>query len=164
LRVDFPDASLGVIHQTATLARHFHPEIVILHVVTALSHAADVPEDTHDKADGNLLAAIIRQAQKQRDLSLGPELAGLTIQRRLGTVDTAVAIMQTAQDQKADLIMMPSHSYTFYPFHGPQPNTSAPIPLHLALSLAIGMRILPDQNQSLLKYRTALSCAASDSF
>ncbi|MGA2987265.1 MAG: universal stress protein [Terriglobia bacterium] len=109
MRVDFPDASLGVIHQTATLARHFHPEIVILHVVTALSHTADVPEDTHEQADWDLLAAIIRQAQKQRDLSLGPELAGLTIQRRLGTVDTAVAIMQTAQDQKADLIMMPSH-------------------------------------------------------
>ena len=92
------------------MARHFHPEIVILHVVTALSHAAGVPEDTRDQTDWDLLAAIIRQAQKQRDSSLGPELAGITIQRRLGTVDTAVAIMQTAQDQKADLIMMLSHS------------------------------------------------------
>jgi hypothetical protein len=49
-----------VIHQAATLARHFHPEIVIPHVVTALSHAADVPEDTHEQADWDLLAAIIR--------------------------------------------------------------------------------------------------------
>ena len=64
---------------------------------------------------------------------------------------TAVAIIQTAQDQKADLIMMPSHSYTFYQFHGSQPNTSAPIPLHLDLSRAIGKRVQHDQNQSLLK-------------
>ena len=141
-----------MIHQTATLARHFHPETVIVHVVTAPSHAADVPEDTHEQADWDLLVAIIRQAQKQRDPSPGPELAGLTIQRRLGTGDPGVAIMQTAQDQKADLIMMPSHSYTIYQFHGPQPNTSAPILIHLDLSLAIGMRILPDQNQSLPKY------------
>jgi hypothetical protein len=151
LPVDFPVASLGGIHQAATLTRHFHPQIVMLHVVTALSHAAGVPEDTHEQADWDLLAVIIRQAQKQRDPSLGPELAGITIQRRLGTVDTAVAIMQTAQDQKADLIMMPSHSYTFYQFHGPQPNTSAPIPIVLNLSLAIGKRIQHDHNQSLLK-------------
>ena len=103
-------------HQAATLARHFHTEIVILHVVTALSRAVRVPEDTREQADWDLLAAIIRQAQKQQDPSLGPELAGLTIQRRLGTVDTAGAIMQTAQDQKADLIMMLSHSFTFYQF------------------------------------------------
>jgi apolipoprotein N-acyltransferase len=139
-------------HQAATLAQQFHSEIVLLHVVTALSDAASVPGDTREQADWDLVATIIRQAQKQQDPSLGPELAGLTIQRRLGTVDTSVATMQTAQDQKADLIMMPSHSYTFYQFHGPQPNTSAPIPILLDLSLAIGMRILPDQNQSLLKY------------
>jgi nucleotide-binding universal stress UspA family protein len=112
-----PVALLGVIHQAATLARHFRPEIVILNVLIPLSQAAGVPEDTREQADWDLLAAIIRQAQKHQ--SLGPELAGITIQRRLGTVDTAVAIMQTAQDQKADLIIMPAHSFTFYEFHGP---------------------------------------------
>ena len=83
LPVDFPLASLGVIHQAATLARHFHSEIVMLHVVTAQSHAAGVPEDSRELAGWDLLAAIIRQAQKQQDQSLGPELDGLTIQRKL---------------------------------------------------------------------------------
>ena len=116
LPVDFPLASLGVIHQAATLARHFHSEIVILHVVTAQSHAAGVPEDSHELARWDLLAAIIRQAEKQQDLSLEPELEGLTIQSKLVNGDVALAIVQTAQDEKADLIMMPSHSFTFYQF------------------------------------------------
>jgi len=56
LPVDFPVASLGVIHQAATLARHFNSEIVILHVVTVLSHSAAVPEDTREQADWDLLS------------------------------------------------------------------------------------------------------------
>ena len=32
LPVDFPNTSLHVIHQAATLAHHFHSEIVMLHV------------------------------------------------------------------------------------------------------------------------------------
>ena len=116
LPVDFPLASLGVIHQAATLARHFHSEIVMLHIVTAQSHAAGVPEDSRELADWDLLAAIIRQAQKQHDQSLGPELDGLTIQRKLVKGDAAPAIVRTAQEEKADLIMMPSHSFTFYQF------------------------------------------------
>jgi hypothetical protein len=65
LPVDFPIASLAVLHQAATLARHFHSAIVMLHVMTAQSHAAGVPEDSRELADWDLLAAIIRQAQKR---------------------------------------------------------------------------------------------------
>ena len=50
LPVDIPIASLGVIHQAATLARHFNSAIVMLHVVTARSHAAGVPEDSRELA------------------------------------------------------------------------------------------------------------------
>ena len=116
LPVDLPVASLGVLHQAATLALHFHSEIVMLHVMTAQSHAAGVPEDSRALADWDLLAAIIRQAQNQQDPSLRPELDGLTIRRKFAEGDVAVAIVQTAQEEKADLIMMPSHSFTFYQF------------------------------------------------
>jgi nucleotide-binding universal stress UspA family protein len=116
LPVDFPLASLDVIHQAATLARHFNSEIVIVHVVTARSYAAGVPEDSRGLAEWDLLAAIIRQAQKQQDQSLGPELEGLTIHCKLVQGDVAVAIVQTAQEEKAHLIMMPSHSFTFFQF------------------------------------------------
>ena len=56
LPVDFPNTSLRVVHQAATLAHHFHSEIVMLHAVTAESHAAGVPEDTREQADWDLLS------------------------------------------------------------------------------------------------------------
>ncbi len=116
LPVDIPIVSLGVIHQAATLARHFNSEIVILHIVTALSHAAGVPEDNSELASWDLLAEIIREAQKQQDQSLGPELEGLTTRRVLVKGDPARAIVQSAAKEEADLIMMPSHGSTFNQF------------------------------------------------
>jgi nucleotide-binding universal stress UspA family protein len=116
LPVDFPLSSPAVIHQAAVLARHFNSELVLLHVMTALSHAAGVPEDSRELAGWDLLAAILREAQKQKDNSLGPDLEGLTVRSKLASGDVALAIVQTAQQEKADLIMMPSHSFTFYQF------------------------------------------------
>jgi len=116
LPVDIPIVSLGVIHQAAALARQFHSEIVMLHVVTALSHAAGVPEDSRELAGWDLLAAIIREAQKQQDQSLGPELNGLHIRRVLVKGDPAAAIVRTAEAEKVDVIMMPSHGSTFNQF------------------------------------------------
>jgi nucleotide-binding universal stress UspA family protein len=116
LPVDIPLASLNVLHQAATLAHHFHSEIVILHVVTERSHAAGVPEDAREQADWDLIGAILRQAEEQQDAPLKPELEGLTLRSRFGAGDVATAIMRTAQEEKADLIMMPSHSFTFYQF------------------------------------------------
>ncbi len=113
LPVDFPNTSLGVIHQAATLAHHFHSEIVMLHVGTAQSYAAGVPEDG---AGWDVLAEIIKGAQKNLDQSLGPELDGLAIRGLLVEGDPAHSIVRTAQDEKADLIMMPSHGYTFNQF------------------------------------------------
>ncbi len=113
LPVDFPNTSLRVIHQAATLAHHFHSEIVMLHIVTALSHAAGVPEDGPELAGWDLLAEITRGAEKNLDQSLGSELSDLAIQRVLVKGSTAQAIVQTAQEEKADLIMMPSYGHTF---------------------------------------------------
>jgi nucleotide-binding universal stress UspA family protein len=116
LPVDFPVASLAVVHQAATLAHHFNSEIVLLHVVTERSHTAGVPEGSREMADWDLLTAIIQQAQKQQDQSLGPALEGLTVERKLMKGDVAKAIVQAGAEARADLIMMPSHSFTFYQF------------------------------------------------
>ena len=116
LPVDFPNASLRVVHQAATLAHHFQSEIVMLHVVTAQSHAAGVPEDGPELAGWDMLAEMVREAQENQDESLGPQLEGLAIERMLVKGDPARAIVQTAQVEKADLIMMPSHGYTFNQF------------------------------------------------
>jgi nucleotide-binding universal stress UspA family protein len=113
LPVDFPDASLPVIHQAATLARHFHSEIVMLHIVTPRSHAAGVPEDSAGLAGWDLLEEIVKRAKEKKDQTLGPELDGLTIKRVLAKGNTAHAIIQMAFREKADLIMMPSYGFTF---------------------------------------------------
>ena len=115
LPVDFPNASLSVVHQAASLARHFHSEIVVLHAVTAQSHAAGVP-DGPEFAGWNLLAAMFREAEKSLDQTLRPELDGLPIRCILLAGDPVQAILQTAQAEKADLIMMPSHGQAFNQF------------------------------------------------
>jgi nucleotide-binding universal stress UspA family protein len=116
LPVDFPNTSLRVIHQAATLARHFRSEIVMLHVLSAQSHAAGVPEDGPALAGWDMLSEVIRRAEKNQDQSLRPELEGLAIERMIAKGDPARAIVETAQVEKADLIMMPSHGYTFNRF------------------------------------------------
>ena len=116
LPVDFPNTSLEVVHQAATLAHHFHSEIVMLHVVTAQSHAAGVPEDGSEFAAWDVLAEITKRAQKNLDQSLGPELDGLAIRSALVKGDPAHAIVQMAEEKNADLIMMPSHGFTFNQF------------------------------------------------
>lgn len=116
LPVDIPMASFDVMNQAATLAHHFKSEIIMLHVVTAESRAAGVPQDSHALASWDLLAAIMREAGNQHDASIGPALEGLSIRCKLGQGDAASAIVQTAEEERADLIMMPSHSFTFYNF------------------------------------------------
>jgi nucleotide-binding universal stress UspA family protein len=114
--VDFPLTSLRVIHQAAVLARHFDSQILLLHVITSKSRSAGVPKNRDERAHWDMLGAILRQAERQQDRSLEPQLAGLAIHARLASGDTGVTIIETAQNEKADLIMMPSHSFAFYQF------------------------------------------------
>jgi nucleotide-binding universal stress UspA family protein len=116
LPVDYPVATFSVIHQAAMLARHFQSELVLLHAVTARSHKAGVPVEGRELLGWDLLGAILKQAQKEKQESVEPALDGLTIQFKLATGDAANAIVQTAAELKVDLIMMPSHSFTFYQF------------------------------------------------
>ncbi len=116
LPVDLPNASLRVLHQAAMLAHHFQSEIVLLYVVSAESQAAGVPQDGPDLAGWDMLAEIVKGAEKNQDQSLRPQLEGLAIRTVFLEGDTAQAIVQTAQVQNADLIMMPSHGRTFNQF------------------------------------------------
>jgi nucleotide-binding universal stress UspA family protein len=116
LPVDFPKTSLHVIHQAATLARHFHSEIVMLHAMTVQSHLAGVPETGPELARWDLLAAITREVGKNLNEALGPELSDLSIRRMVLRGGAAQAIMEVAREEDADLIMMPSDGPTFFEF------------------------------------------------
>jgi nucleotide-binding universal stress UspA family protein len=116
LPVDSPSTSLRVVHQAATLAHQFHSEIVMMNVVTALSHAAEIGKDEDEHSGWDLVAQINRQAQESGDKSLGPEPDGLTIRGLKIKGDVTHAILETAQQEKPDLIMMPSCCYGFDQF------------------------------------------------
>jgi nucleotide-binding universal stress UspA family protein len=116
LPVDFPNAALPVIHQAATLARHFGAEIVILHVVTSQSRAAGVPDYGPRLASWDLLTEILKTTENDPQHSLAPQLEGIAVKRLLLEGDPAHVIVRTVQQEKADLIMMPSHGSTFDQF------------------------------------------------
>jgi nucleotide-binding universal stress UspA family protein len=112
LPLDFQEASVPVVHQVATLARHFRSEVVLAHVVTPLSYAAGMlPGDYVPINLDDLHKQLIRAAQNNLDNALGSELAGLTVSRVLLEGDPANEIVKAARDEKADLIGLPTHGY-----------------------------------------------------
>ena len=116
LPVDFPHTSFSVLHQAATLARHFRSELILLHVVTPRARAAGIPSPGREPAGWNLLEEILRRAQENQDQLLALDLAGLAIQSRLVDGDPPQAIMESADRESAGLIMMPSHGFAFDEF------------------------------------------------
>jgi len=112
LPIDFQDLSKRVVHQAAVLARHFHSEIVMLHVVTPLTYSAGMLEGSYVPANlADLLKELLRQARGNLDEALKPELNGLAVKRVLVEGDPARTIVRTAHDEKVDLIAMPTHGY-----------------------------------------------------
>ena len=116
LPVDFPNSELRVVRQAAFLARHFHSEIILLHVVTQQSYPVGILELGYELT-GNLHAEIVKRAQRDLDQSLRLELEGIAVKRLLLKGDPAREIAQTARDEKVDLIVMSTHGHgVFYRF------------------------------------------------
>jgi len=115
--VVFTDTSRHVVHQAAWLARRFHAEIILLHVVTPLSYPAGVLESGYEITARDLHAHIVQRAQKDLDEALRPEIEGIAVTRVLLRGDPAQEIVKTARDQNVDLIVMSTHSHgPFYRF------------------------------------------------
>jgi nucleotide-binding universal stress UspA family protein len=116
LPVDFSSTSLRVVHQAAFLARHFHSEIILLHVVAPMSYPVGILEIGYELT-GDLHAEIMKRAQRDLDQSLRSELDTIAVKRLLLRGDPAREIAQTARDEKVDLIVMSTHGHgVFYRF------------------------------------------------
>jgi len=111
LPVELPHAERRVVQQAAFLARHFHSELLLLHVVTPLSYPAGALESGHEIRAKDLHAEIIKRAQNDLDQSLRSELDGITVRRLLLKGDPAREIVQTARDEKVDLIVISTHGH-----------------------------------------------------
>jgi len=115
--VVFADSSRHVVHQAAWLARRFHAEMILLHVVTPLSYPAGMLESGYEITARDLHAHIVQRAQKDLDQALRPELDGIAVTRVLLRGDPAQEIVKTARDRNIDLIVMSTHGHgPFYRF------------------------------------------------
>jgi len=115
--VVFTDTSQHVVHQAAWLARRFHAEMILLHVVTPLSYPAGGLESGHEITARDLHAHIVQRAQKDLDQALQPELDGIAVTRVLLRGDPTHEIVKRARDRNVDLIVMSTHGYgAFYRF------------------------------------------------
>ncbi len=106
--VVFTDISRHVVQQAAWLARRFHAEVILLHVVTPLSYPTGLLESGHEITARDLHAHVVQLAQKNLDQALRPELDGIAVTRVLLRGDPAREIVETARDRNADLIVMPT--------------------------------------------------------
>ena len=104
--VVFADTSRHVMHQAAWLARRFHAEIILLHVITPLDYPAGLLESGHEITARDLQARVIQRAQEDLDDALRPELDGLVVTRLLLRGDPAREIVDAAREQGAGLIVM----------------------------------------------------------
>lgn len=116
LPVDFPTSSLGVMQQAVTLAERFHSQIILLHVETPERHEAGMPKQHEGIANSNLVAEVLRGTKQAFDASFRTKLESLAARGLLVKGDPAHAILQAAEAENADLIMMPSHGHTFDEF------------------------------------------------
>jgi len=105
------------VHQAAWLARRFHAEVILLHVVPPLSYPAGALESGDELTARDLHAHIVQRAEQDLDGALRPELDGIAVTRVLLKGDPAREIVKTARDWNADLITMSTHGHgVFYRF------------------------------------------------
>ncbi|HTX37521.1 MAG TPA: universal stress protein [Bryobacteraceae bacterium] len=115
LPVVFADTSRQVAQQAAWLARRFHAEVILLHVVTPLHYPYGLLEGGHEMTARDLHAHIVQQAQENLDRALRPELDGIPVTRVLLRGDPAHEIVQTARQRNVDLIVLSTRGEgTFY--------------------------------------------------
>jgi nucleotide-binding universal stress UspA family protein len=115
--VVFADTSRHVVNQAAWLARRFHAEMILLHVVTPLSYPAGLLESGHEITARDLQARLVERAREDLDRALRPELDGIVVTRVLLRGDPAHEIVTTARDRNVDLIVMSTRGEgAFYRF------------------------------------------------
>jgi len=114
--IAFADTSRHIAQQAAWLARRFHAEIILLHVVTPLSYPVGLLESGHEITARDLHAHVVQRAQEHLDQALRPELDGIAVTRVLLRGNPAHEIVKAARDHNVDLIAMSTHDCgAFYP-------------------------------------------------
>lgn len=108
--VDFSDRCRGAAHYVSALAGRFRSKVILLHV-------AESPFGEPGDIEFGALASSVywedRAARTRQFLDnfLAEELAHIDAERRVETGDAARTIVEIAEKESVDLIMMPTHGY-----------------------------------------------------
>jgi nucleotide-binding universal stress UspA family protein len=102
----FTETSQHVVRQAAWLARRFHSEMILLHVITPFGYPRGLLEIGDEMTARDLHARIVQRAQQDLDEAVLPELDGIPVTRVLLRGDPAQEIVKTARDRNVDLMMM----------------------------------------------------------
>ena len=110
LPVDFSERSTGAARYAQALARHFHAELILLHVLTPPNCEFAAPEMA-----GHMLDELYRnraeRASQELDRFMTAEPPGVQVRRMVLEGDPAKKIVDLAHEEGADLIAMPTHGY-----------------------------------------------------
>jgi nucleotide-binding universal stress UspA family protein len=107
LPIDLEEPSLPAVHQAAALARHFHSEVLILHVIRPLSFLG-----IHEIGHRDLLTEGAKLAEAKLDSAIVPEFAGISVKRIVVKGEPGRLIPQIAQDEKVELIVLGTHGFS----------------------------------------------------
>ena len=103
--VDFSKQDHEAASFVKAMAERFHSEVILLHV------AEFVPAWYADPDAMALEPVVMNERREHLNGHLTEALSGLCVQRMLELGDPSREITKCARDQKADLIMMPTHGY-----------------------------------------------------
>lgn len=103
LPVDFSSACIEAVQTVETLAKHFSASVTLVHVI-------ELPAISVPRIDDVLSAYAVEQQKRLDGLGLN-ELSGVPVERVVCFGDPAKKIIECADREDADLILMPRHGY-----------------------------------------------------
>ena len=108
---DFSEFSLTALETAKDLAKHYGAELLLLHVVPVIP---SLPHGVPYFDDGVYEQQLIETAGKSLDdLADKMRAAGINVRTSVGFAnDAAMEIIRTSEDQKVDLIVIPTHGMT----------------------------------------------------
>ncbi|MCC7237235.1 MAG: universal stress protein [Bryobacterales bacterium] len=110
LPVDFSDRSVIAAHYAHALAVPFNSEVIMVHVVRPLDYAMGGAELT-GAVGAEWYASRLDDWKKQLDQFQVHEFEGLQVRRIVLEGNPSEEIVALSQQEKCDLIVMPTHGY-----------------------------------------------------
>ena len=109
--IDFSADSLEALETAEDLASRYSAEIMLVHVVAFIPK---LPDDISILDEGEYEQELIKDAQQRLDdLAAKAKKKGLQARTAVGQAnDAAMEIVRTAEQEKADLIVMATHGMT----------------------------------------------------